>query len=92
MRTALLWLWSALLLVAAVGQVVELSDDNFEHDTQVSTGATTGDWFVLLYVLWYEICWLLIGFFVATHTGALIAIKLCLCGKLLLKIWKEKLM
>lgn len=28
--------------------VKELTDDNFEHLTQVSTGATTGDWFVLL--------------------------------------------
>lgn len=28
--------------------VRELNDDNFEHLTQVSTGATTGDWFILL--------------------------------------------
>ena len=27
---------------------VDLSDSNFEHDTQASTGATTGDWFILL--------------------------------------------
>ena len=26
----------------------ELDDSNFEHDTQASTGATTGDWFVML--------------------------------------------
>eukprot|EP01135_Chromosphaera_perkinsii_P008436 Nk52_evm4s1360 gene=Nk52_evmTU4s1360 len=26
-----------------------LDDSNFEHQTQASTGATTGDWFVLLY-------------------------------------------
>lgn len=25
-----------------------LSDSSFEHDTQASTGSTTGDWFVLL--------------------------------------------
>jgi len=25
-----------------------LSDDSFEHETQASTGATTGDWFVRL--------------------------------------------
>jgi len=25
-----------------------LNDDNFEHLTQASTGATTGDWFVRL--------------------------------------------
>lgn len=29
--------------------VKELSDDNFEHLTQASTGATTGDWFVFFY-------------------------------------------
>ena len=28
-----------------------LTDDTFEHLTQASTGATTGDWFVVLYVL-----------------------------------------
>ncbi|RNA32887.1 thioredoxin domain-containing [Brachionus plicatilis] len=28
---------------------VDLSDANFEHDTQASTGATTGDWFVLFH-------------------------------------------
>ena len=26
----------------------KLDDDNFEHLTQVATGATTGDWLVLL--------------------------------------------
>ena len=25
----------------------ELDDSNFEHDTQASTGSTTGDWFIL---------------------------------------------
>lgn len=28
--------------------VKELNDENFEHLTQASTGATTGDWFVQL--------------------------------------------
>jgi hypothetical protein len=28
--------------------VKELSDDNFEHLTQAATGATTGDWLVML--------------------------------------------
>lgn len=28
--------------------VRELNDDNFEHLTQAATGATTGDWFILL--------------------------------------------
>lgn len=30
--------------------VKELTDDTFEHLTQASTGATTGDWFIQLYV------------------------------------------
>jgi len=28
--------------------VKELTDDTFEHLTQASTGATTGDWFIML--------------------------------------------
>lgn len=28
--------------------LVALSDDDFEHKTQISTGMTTGDWFVLM--------------------------------------------
>lgn len=28
--------------------VKELNDDSFEHLTQVATGATTGDWLVML--------------------------------------------
>ena len=27
--------------------VKELTDDNFEHDTQATTGSTTGDWLIL---------------------------------------------
>jgi len=27
--------------------VYELNDDNFEHDTQATTGSTTGDWLIL---------------------------------------------
>ena len=32
-------------------QVLLLNDGNFEHLTQAATGATTGDWFVLMLVL-----------------------------------------
>lgn len=28
--------------------LITLSDDDFEHKTQISTGMTTGDWFVLM--------------------------------------------
>lgn len=33
-------------MAEAESDVVVLGMDNFEHLTQVSTGATTGDWFV----------------------------------------------
>ncbi len=40
-------LLSFLLLVStATAGVVVLNDENFEHLTQASTGATTGDWFI----------------------------------------------
>ena len=28
-------------------QPTELTDDNFEHDTQATSGSTTGDWLIL---------------------------------------------
>lgn len=31
--------------------VKTLTDDTFEHLTQASSGATTGDWFIMLYVI-----------------------------------------
>lgn len=36
--------------------VVVLTTDNFEHLTQASTGATTGDWFVEFYAPWCGHC------------------------------------
>lgn len=30
--------------------LIMLNDSNFEHLTQASTGATTGDWLVMMYV------------------------------------------
>lgn len=33
-------------VVVANGAVVQLSDESFEKETQCTTGATTGDWFV----------------------------------------------
>lgn len=32
--------------------VKELNDETFEHLTQAASGATTGDWFIMLYVNW----------------------------------------
>lgn len=39
----------ALLLASAVAEVVILDTSNFEHLTQASTGATTGDWLIKFY-------------------------------------------
>ncbi|KAL6053864.1 Thioredoxin domain-containing protein [Balamuthia mandrillaris] len=36
--------------------VIVLTDDNFEHLTQATTGATTGDWFVEFYAPWCGHC------------------------------------
>ena len=43
MRAILL---AAAMLALAYSKVVKLDDKSFEHDTQASTGSTTGDWFV----------------------------------------------
>ena len=39
-----------LNVLGAEDQLLLLNDDNFEHLTQAATGATTGDWLVLMYV------------------------------------------
>jgi hypothetical protein len=36
------------LMTAKTAATVLLDENNFEHDTQAATGATTGDWFVML--------------------------------------------
>jgi hypothetical protein len=39
-----------LFLVASSSDIIELTEANFEHETQASTGQTTGKWFVLFSV------------------------------------------
>ncbi|ETW10537.1 protein disulfide-isomerase domain [Aphanomyces invadans] len=46
----------AIALACAASNVIDLTVDSFEHLTQASTGATTGDWLVEFYAPWCGHC------------------------------------
>jgi len=46
MRATISAVCLAALALTTATKVIELKDANFEHDTQATTGGTTGDWLV----------------------------------------------
>lgn len=46
----------ALFAIAFASDVIILNSENFEHLTQASTGATTGDWLIKFYAPWCKHC------------------------------------
>lgn len=51
-RHILTLLFLILCSSSKAGEVVKLNNENFEHQTQASTGQTTGKWFVLFGAVW----------------------------------------
>ena len=47
---------SVVVFAEGDSDVVTLTLDNFEHLTQLNTGATTGDWFIKFYAPWCGHC------------------------------------
>jgi protein disulfide-isomerase-like protein len=47
---------SVVSLSVSASKVVELTSETFEHETQASTGQTTGKWFIKFYTPWCGHC------------------------------------
>jgi protein disulfide-isomerase-like protein len=52
----LIWLSLLVIIGLCASEVVVLDSKNFEHLTQASTGATTGDWLIKFYAPWCGHC------------------------------------
>ncbi|CAG9473120.1 unnamed protein product [Plasmodium vivax] len=55
-KSFVLLLILTILKICYCQDVIELNDSNFENLTQISTGSTTGSWFIKFYAPWCSHC------------------------------------